>query len=378
MAAFLTINRPRVQQWYDKRNRALTGCTVIHTAESVMDSVGPDTGAENVAKFIQGRTDPGSYHDLVDSDSWVPLVDLKHGAFHDGTGSNNWALSLSFACRTSDWRTMSAAKRLGFMRQGARAWVNQQLYRRATKAPLSRLRLITKADSDRGEAGCTYHGFRDPGRRSDPGIAAPNLFPFGEFVDACREELARVMPDHPDAPGQVGNHPITGAILGAYSRVLPGLDGATWGFFIGKPKGPASVTWAKDAYWQEFEKGAIYAHDGAAYVMWGDILKCFWALGSETKFGYPVTDERATPDGIGRYNHFAGGPHGPTSIYWTPQTGAQPVWGWFRRDWEAQGWETGSWGYPTSPEYTVAGVITQDFQGGRVELRDGKVVFLPR
>lgn len=380
MGAYLTDHKPVRDQWYTKRNKPLTGCTVIHTAESVMDTVGPDTGAENVAEFIRTRKDPGSYHDLVDSDTWVPLVDLKHGAYHDGTGSNNWALSLSFACKTVDWARMSAAKRLGFMRQGARAWVNQQLYRKAIGAPLSRLRLITKAESDKGEAGCTYHGFRDPSRRTDPGIKVPNLFPFGEFVDACRAELARVMPDHPDAPGQTG-HPVTGAIAEAYNRVLPGLNGATWAFFIGAPKGPAMVTWANDAFWQEFEKGAIYAHQGVACVLWGDILKAFWALGSETKLGYPKTDELATPDTVGRYNHFEGGPHGPSSIYWTPQTGAQPVWGAFREHWAASGWELGPWGYPTSAEREENGTIVQDFQNGQVSIKSvssHEIVFVPK
>lgn len=190
MTAYLTGKKLGTQQWYEKRNRPLTGCTVLHTAESVMDSVGPDTGAEAVAEFIRTRTTPGSYHDLVDSDSWIPLVDLRHGAFHDGTGSNNWALSLSFACRTTDWRTMSAEKRRGFLRQGARAFLAQQAYRRSIGAPLTELRLISKAQSDRGESGFTYHGYRDPGRRSDPGVAMPNLFPFDEFIAECRAVMA--------------------------------------------------------------------------------------------------------------------------------------------------------------------------------------------
>lgn len=188
--AYLDSHRPAVQQWYTKRSRALTGCTVLHTAESVMDSVGPDTGAESVADFIARRTTAGSYHDLVDSDSWVQLVDLDHGAFHDGTGSNNWALSISFACRTSDWRAMSAEKRRGFLRQGARAFVAQQAYRRARGFPTTELRLITKAQSDAGMSGFTYHGFRDPGRRSDPGVSSPNLFPIEEFISECRAALA--------------------------------------------------------------------------------------------------------------------------------------------------------------------------------------------
>ncbi len=46
------------------------------------------------------------------------------------------------------------------------------------------------------------------------------------------------------------------------------------------------------------------------------------ALGWEAgPTGYPTTDERTTPDGVGRYNHFTGGDG--ASIYWTPATGAQ-------------------------------------------------------
>ena len=52
-------------------------------------------------------------------------------------------------------------------------------------------------------------------------------------------------------------------------------------------------------------------------------------LGWERSFlGYPLTDETATPDGVGRYNHFQGG-----SIYWTPATGAHEVHGAIRGQW---------------------------------------------
>lgn len=190
MAAYLIDHPPARQQFYKTRNRQLTGCTVLHTAESVMDTVGPDTGAEAVADFIRARSTPGSYHDLADSDSYLTVVPYESGAFHDGTGSNNWALSISFACRTSDWRAMAAARRDGFLRQGARAFAAQQAYRRSVGAPLTELRLISKAQSDAGMSGFTYHGLRDPGRRTDPGVAPPNLFPFDEFIEHCRAALS--------------------------------------------------------------------------------------------------------------------------------------------------------------------------------------------
>lgn len=168
----------------------VTGCTGLHTSEGVMDTVGVDTGAENVARFVQQRTDgPGSYHHIVDSDSCINLVDLDDEAFADGTGSNPWATSLSFACRTVDWRRMSDDRRAGFMRQGALAFKAQQDWRAARNYPPTELRLLTKAQSDNGASGFIYHGVRDPGRRSDPGTTPSAPFPLEEFLAACRDTL---------------------------------------------------------------------------------------------------------------------------------------------------------------------------------------------
>jgi hypothetical protein len=200
MAAYLTVNPPARAQWYDKRRLPLTGCTVLHGTESIFDEMGVDTGAENVARFIRDRTTPGSYHDLVDSDSWLRLVEYVHAAFHDGTGSNNWALALAFACRTVDWARMSPVKRASMLAHGALAFVEQQQWRKVHGAPLTRLRYISKAQSDAGESGFCCHGWRDPVRRSDPGTEAPHLFPFDEWLDACHAALAEHMPDHPDVP----------------------------------------------------------------------------------------------------------------------------------------------------------------------------------
>lgn len=211
--------------------------------------------------------------------------------------------------------------------------------------------------------------------------------------------------------------PVKGAIRAAYDR--PILGKATWEFFIGGPKGIEVPTLDKVGRWQEFMKGAIYWHPevdkGIAHVLWGDILKKFWEVGAETEIGYPITDEIATPDTVGRYNHFSH-PDG-ASIYWHPDTGARLVrgdirkkWGtlgWevgfgyptideqktpnglgfyshftgdrsiyaskhgafavtgqIRKEWAANGWEAGAWGFPTSDPVTVGSVTTQTFEGG--------------
>jgi uncharacterized protein with LGFP repeats len=99
---------------------------------------------------------------------------------------------------------------------------------------------------------------------------------------------------------------------------------------------------------QDFSNGTIYwsAATGAWSVQ-GAIRDHYNALGGPASFlGYPVTDETTTPDGVGRYNHFQN--HG--SIYWTPDTGAWSIHGAIRDKWASTGWERGVLGYPTTDE----------------------------
>lgn len=64
--------------------------------------------------------------------------------------------------------------------------------------------------------------------------------------------------------------------------------------------------------------------------------------------GGPTSEEASTPDGVGRYRHFARG-----SIYWSPSTGAHEVHGAIRDRWARLGWERGPVGYPMTDELTA-------------------------
>jgi uncharacterized protein with LGFP repeats len=99
--------------------------------------------------------------------------------------------------------------------------------------------------------------------------------------------------------------------------------------------------------YNQFQGGAIYwtAKTGAHEVH-GDIKTKWASVGWEKGFGYPTTDELATPDGRGRFNHFTDG----RSIYWTPQTGAHLIYGVIREKWASLGWERSALGYPTTDE----------------------------
>ncbi|MFI6448342.1 LGFP repeat-containing protein [Kitasatospora sp. NPDC050543] len=73
--------------------------------------------------------------------------------------------------------------------------------------------------------------------------------------------------------------------------------------------------------------------------------------------GCPVSNELTNPDQFGRRSEFERG-----MIYWSPRSGAFPVWGALGEWWAGQRYETGWAGYPTSFEYTVGNEIRQNFQ----------------
>jgi hypothetical protein len=99
--------------------------------------------------------------------------------------------------------------------------------------------------------------------------------------------------------------------------------------------------------YRHYRGGSIYWSPGTgAHEVHGLIRDKWAALGWERSFlGYPVTDETSTPDSIGRYNHFE---HG--SIYWSPESGAHEIHGLIREKWANLGWERGYLGYPITDE----------------------------
>ncbi|WP_434379605.1 LGFP repeat-containing protein [Melittangium boletus] len=111
--------------------------------------------------------------------------------------------------------------------------------------------------------------------------------------------------------------------------------------------------------------GSIYwTPDTGAWAVYGDIRAKWAALGWEkSDLGYPITNETLTPDGVGRFNHFKKGSI-LGSIYWTPATGAWEVHGRIRDKWAELGWEKSALGYPVSDEYAVTGGRESEFQKG--------------
>lgn len=185
MTTFLEEHPPRVRQYRRPRRAEPSGVIVVHTAESVLDQTGEDTGAEGVARFIVSRTDFGSYHTIVDSDSRVRLVPFDAEAFGDGTGSNTHAIHISFACKAAGWAGMSDERRAAMVRQGARAAADAAAWLKIVHGVSVPPLRINRAQSEQRVLGFISHAERDPSRRSDPG----KDFPWAAFL----REYERVM-----------------------------------------------------------------------------------------------------------------------------------------------------------------------------------------
>jgi uncharacterized protein with LGFP repeats len=146
------------------------------------------------------------------------------------------------------------------------------------------------------------------------------------------------------------------------------LGGA--GGWLGPPATPENTAPDGVGHYRHYRSGSIYwSPPTLAHEVHGDIRGKWSSLGWERSFlGYPTTDETATPDGRGRYNHFQGG-----SVYWTPQTGAHEVHGAIRGKWASLGWERSFLGYPQTDEST-----TPDGRGRYNHFQGGSIYWTPQ
>ncbi|MET7305191.1 NucA/NucB deoxyribonuclease domain-containing protein [Embleya sp. NPDC005575] len=161
-----------------------------------------------------------------------------------------------------------------------------------------------------------------------------------------------------------GAHQVGGAIRGKWASM-------GWEKGLGYPSTDESGTPDGIGRYNHFrflgdadERNSIYySADTGAHQIGGDIRDAWKISGWETATGYPTTDETATPDGAGRYNHFRkpGVGYDDDSIYWHPMGAVGWIHGGIRAKWLEYGAERAS-GYPRGPEYPSS----ED--GGRVQI----------
>lgn len=183
--AWLDDHPPARDQFRCPRREKPSGVMVVHTAENTPDFVAFDGGAEAVANFIRGRSTPGSYHDLCDSDSCINLVSYSCEAYQDGTGSNRHAWGGSVATRADVWPLAPKEWRDGAIRQLAAPAARYARWVKVHHGVTIPARRINRAQSEARMPGFISHAERDPARRKDPG----EWFPWQQFLD----EYARNM-----------------------------------------------------------------------------------------------------------------------------------------------------------------------------------------
>ena len=164
--AWLNDNPPVRSQFRHPRRQAITAI-VVHTSEQPADLVGEDTGTIALAKYIQRRPGPGSYHWICDSDSSLQLIDDDDEAYGAKYGWNQFALHISHSIRASTWDQLPPRFTDGVLKNSARVvagWC--QAY---GISPWKE----DAADMEDGLTGICGHkdieDIHDPGRRSDPG-----------------------------------------------------------------------------------------------------------------------------------------------------------------------------------------------------------------
>lgn len=131
---------------------------------------------------------------------------------------------------------------------------------------------------------------------------------------------------------------------------LGGLPGADQG-------GLEAVPGVAGGYRQRYAGCAIYWSDATgAHEVHGEIQRKYEAVNGPVRLGLPTTDETGTPDGRGRFNHFAKN----ASIYWTPTTGPFWIAGAVRFRWASLGFERSALGYPVVDQQVMSGLYPQD------------------
>lgn len=184
MAVYLEDHPNKTKKQYKfPRSSHVTGAIVLHDAEcNPQFKLNADGAAESVAKFISTRSDTGSYHSIVDSDSICRVCRYEWEAYHEGTGGNRWSLGLSFACRTNTWDIAPVWWIDAILSNGAQEAYNMAVWVRSTTGVIVPAERISAEDYRSGRPGFVSHAELDPTRRSDPG----KTFPWMIFLDKFR------------------------------------------------------------------------------------------------------------------------------------------------------------------------------------------------
>lgn len=163
---YILVDAPNVGQpqgTYPRRGGAkLSGTCIVHTSEGAWNA-----GVDSLTRLVRTRADYGCYHRACDWQDIALYYPWEWETWQD-TETNNWAVGIAAACRTTDWATMPADIREGYYRNMARMAADFVAYMRDQYGIDVPLRRLSGAEARARKPGFAAHG--DSGvSRSDPG-----------------------------------------------------------------------------------------------------------------------------------------------------------------------------------------------------------------
>lgn len=166
---YLLDNRTAIPQCgKNRRNSArASGTIILHDAEGGTDLSGADTGAESVANYIKNRSSYGSYHDLVDRDTHIPMAPIDYETWHS-VPDNPWSVGICVAWTKADLPRMTAAQRRSYYVPLARVVLKRVADFALRGITVPTHRMLTAAETQARKPGISTHSRTDPSRRSDP------------------------------------------------------------------------------------------------------------------------------------------------------------------------------------------------------------------
>jgi hypothetical protein len=161
-----------------------SGTCIVHTSEGSWQA-----GVDSLTRLVQTRADYGCYHRACDWADIALYYPWEWETWQDSE-TNNWAVGIAAACKTSDWLAMPGEIREGYYRNMARMAADFVVYMREQFGVVVPLRRLSGAEARARVPGFCAHG--DSGvARSDPG----RDFDWGLFFEYTRQALGGgVMP----------------------------------------------------------------------------------------------------------------------------------------------------------------------------------------
>lgn len=194
MEYYLLDNPPASRQFWPSRQNGLSGGVVIHTTEGA----GGANSAENTAAFIARRSDPGSYHCIVDSepDSAVHLMPDDYVAFGVATSGFNsrcWMIAIGAPSAALNAESPYTLTEIDNMAREIVAF-----WRRNNIDIAAASNFIGGDVKDR--PGLAHHGDVQPADRSDAWSRREDRWVFDSLLLQAIERHAGVAPVAPPTP----------------------------------------------------------------------------------------------------------------------------------------------------------------------------------